>query len=611
MTRPGRLLAAFAAVVSLVACQPSSGRSAPPSATTPFSLPAQLKAADDRFFGGDYGGAEKDYLGLVKQGVPGAAAHYSLLLVYEARFKEALAQATAGVQARADSSSLARLTRALDWSQDLPSALVAGARAVAAKPVDPLAHVFYSEALADSGRFTDAESELRAADQMGATDAYTQAELYREWSNYWRDRQDGQQELNYTELAAKAQPRFPERHLEMARYQYSKQNQAAAQATLAAIAKDHASHYWVLVGAGDAAFLGADFPTASQLYGQAAQVEPGGAAAVLGRAEIAVARSRDFNGAHDLLLAALRQDPTQEQVYLYLRYLDLLVLKTDPDQELKQFLPGGPAALEAARKQALDRLNQIRAQAGVAAAANDAALAEAAEAHSYYFLFNYGQPQLAGLGIHSEDPSLPGYVGSNGLLRARHFGYQGTRGSEVINHVYTPQAALQVWVDSVFHRFPLITPETQAVGYGEAQLGILSVATYELGLGPPGTADPVVYPAPGQRDVAPAFTGNEIPDPVPQGGQYPVGYPVTLEVGSARKLEVGSGRLIGPDGQVVPSYVLNPGEGVDTMEWALLAKQPLKPGATYTAEVIGKLDGQDWSKRWQFTVAAANGGGAP
>jgi len=190
------------------------------------------------------------------------------------------------------------------------------------------------------------------------------------------------------------------------------------------------------------------------------------------------------------------------------------------------------------------------------------------------------------------------------LLRARHFGYPGARGSEVINHVYTPEAAIQIWLDSVFHRYPMLSPETGAGGYGEAQLGILSVSVYDFGLTDPGRSDAVVYPAAGQQDVPAAFTGNEVPDPVPPGGSYPVGYPLTLQVGSADALEVVSSKLQGPDGQDVPSYVLLPNQGVGAGEWALLAKQPLQPGKTYSVEVSGKLNGDSWTKKWQFTVTS-------
>ena len=600
--------AGLAALLCLVAtaCQlpaaPVGGGSASSSAAPPGS--SDLRSADSRLFNGDYAGAEKSYQDLVRAGAVGAASHYALLLTYESRFSEALVQARAGVRAQSDSSSLARLTRALDWSFDVPAAVRTGAQAVAAKPVDPLAHIFYAEALADSGRFRDAETELRSAESQAGSDAYVSSELDREWANYWRDRQDNQQELNYVQLAVKAQPKFPERRLELARYQYVQKKQEVAEGVLAQLKKEMPGNYWVMTGAGDAAFLGQDFPQAVDLYHTAAETQPGGSEANLGLAEIAVAQQRDFRGAHDLLLKALQANPNSEPLYLYLHYLDLLVLKIDPEQDLKGIGKPAVSHLAASRQAALDRLNQVRAELGLPAIKSDPGLEEAAEAHSYYFLFNYGQPQLQGLGIHSEDPALPGFVGANGLLRARHFGYPGVRGSEVINHVYTPEAAIQIWLDSVFHRYPMLSPETRAGGYGEAQLGILSVSVYDFGLTDPGRSDAVVYPAAGQHDVPAAFTGNEVPDPVPPGGSYPVGYPLTLQVGSADVLEVATSKLQGPDGQDVPSYVLLPNQGVGPGEWALLAKQPLQPGKTYSVEVSGKLNGDSWTKKWQFTVTS-------
>jgi uncharacterized protein YkwD len=358
------------------------------------------------------------------------------------------------------------------------------------------------------------------------------------------------------------------------------------------------------VGAANAAFIGGDLDRASSLYAAALQARPAGAAAALGQAEISVALKRDFGAAHDLLLDTLKKDPTSADVYRYLRYLDLLVLNKDPDAELKPIVPQPPTDLTASRKAALDRVNQYRANLGVPALVEDAAMAEGAEAHAYYYLFNFGRPQLQGLGIHSEDQSLPGFTGTNSVLRDRHFGYTGARGAEVINHVFTPEGSVQVWIDSVFHRYPLLARETTVAGYGEAQFGIASIAVMDVGLGDPGKGEAIVYPKPDQTSVPASFNGGEVPDPAPQGTNYPVGYPVTLQAGMAQTLTISSARLSGPDGKEVPSFTLEPGKSaVAAFEWALLAQQPLTPGARYTVDVTGKVDGQDFSRSWSFTVA--------
>ena len=154
---------------------------------------------------------------------------------------------------------------------------------------------------------------------------------------------------------------------------------------------------------------------------------------------------------------------------------------------------------------------------------------------------------------------------------------------------------------------PIIVPgrETTVAGYGRAQLGIANLAVLDLGVAEPGSGDAIVYPRPDQTAVPGSFNRGEVPDPVPAGASYPVGYPVTLQVGAAQTLSVSSGRLIGPDGKDVPSYTLQPGaSGLTGSEWALLARQPLAAGARYTVEVNGQVSGQDLAKRWSFTVAS-------
>ena len=590
-----RALAAAAALL-LVACQATGSVKPTPSASPTSS---GLAAADAKLFSGDYEGAEQDYQALVKAGTPGAASHYATLLDYESRFREAIAQASAGVEQHADSASLARLIRAYDWADDINAALATGLKAVAATPVDPLAHVYLSEALADAGRFSESSAQLHAAERMHSSDPYVRSEIYREWANYYRDQANEQPELNNIQLSLKAQPRFPERSLELARHQYAAKRTDAARAALDQAVKGTASAA-VLQAAGDSAFMAGDVDTATTQYQAAAQAAPTAAAPALALAEVAVAVKRDFKGAHDRLLPVLKANPGRSDVYQFLWHLDTYVLKADPAE-----LGAAPPDLGTARQAAFDSVNAGRKTAGLGALPEDAALDRASEAHAWYTVFNFAQPSLSGLGIHKEDPSLPAFVGDNPVVRDIAAGYRGNRGSEVINHVFTAQAAVAVWVDSVYHRFPLLDAEATGGGYGEAQVGTLVVSVMDIGLAGPGHSQPLVYPADGQKDVPAAFVGNEVPDPAPQGTQYPVGYPITLVTGSGSNLSVSSVKLTGPGGAGVEAFLLEPGQQVDTGEVAILPKEPLKPGATYTAQVDGTLDGQPLSKRWSFTVVAA------
>ena len=598
--------AAILAVLLGAACQPRAALPGGGASPSPGPGAAQaLARADDDFFSGRYGAAETAYRGLAEQGDAHARAHLALLLTYESRFEDAVAEARQAVSARRDSVTLARLTRALDWSDEIPAALAAGAAAVQAAPVDPVAHDYYAEALSDAGRYAEAEAQLVLGERQALT-PYQVAEAAREWSNYYRDRGQPDDELNYVEIALRYEPGFPERSVELAREYYGTlpARTADARNALRRALDGHAEEYAVILSAADAAFLGKDVTTGERYYRQALAVEPGGPAAAVGLAEILVAVKRDPSGAHDALLDSLRRHPDSSAVYQYLSELDALVLKRNARAELAPIAPQAPAALGAERASAYGSVDAYRGQVALGALHPNAALEQAALAHAYYYLFNFGQASLNGLGVHSEDRSLPGFTGVNSAERDRHFGYQGYQSSEVINHTFTAEAAVEVWADSVYHRYPLLGRESADLGYGEAQVGSLSINVLDLGVGPPATGAPLVYPAAGQADVPGAFTGNEIPDPAPTA-QYPIGYPITVQAGGADTIVLGIVSVSGPGGAPLRLYLLNSGsQDLGSNELAILPRSPLKPATTYTVTVIGKLDGRSWSKTWTFTTAA-------
>jgi uncharacterized protein YkwD/Tfp pilus assembly protein PilF len=599
--RAGGRLLPFAACIALLLSACTTGlRSSPSPSPSPKTPLAQ---ADSKFFSGDYEGAEKGYRQAIDGGATDAHSHYALLLTYEARFREAVDEARKGAAASSDSFSQAALTRALDWSDDPSDALTAGARAVAAKPTDALAHIYYGEALSDSGQYAAAQAELRRG-ESSAGDTYARAEAAREWANYYGGQGDTEQQLNYIQISQHAQPDFPERSLELARFEYTAGRPDLAQKVTAAVQKKRPHDYWVLKGLGDVALLAKDTPAATNFYNAALSARAQAPEASLALAEIQVALNHDFNSGHDVARASLKQNPSSFDLYEYLAHLDTLVLHIDPATDLGAPPADVAATLTADRKSALDAVNGVRAHAGLGTVADDTALDAGADAHAFYYLFNVADSSVSGLGIHTETSTLPGYTGADALQRAHHFGYSGNVVAEVLDHVYLPEGGVVDWRNSVYHRIPLLLHETEKAGYGEAQVGTIRIELIDFGIGADTHAGPIVYPLDGQKDVPTAFVGNEIPDPAPQGALYPLGYTVTLEAGIATQLSVTSGRLLGPDGKEVASYQLKPGSDLDPFDWALLPAGPLTPGRTYTVEVIGTLDGQSLDKRWTFTVAS-------
>ena len=594
-------LAALWVLASLAAasCQTGTTTASPsPSAASPGGA---LARADALLYKGDYTRAEAAYRRLAP-GDPHAESHLALLLTYESRYEEALAAAEAAASSRPDSLDLGILARARDWSQDYDGALRAGAAAVAAPPVSPLARAFFAEALADAGLYARARAQLVMA-QNAAADGYTRAEVDRDWANLYRDEGDAEQELNHFELSLREQPSFPERSLELVRYFYGTGRPDRAHALIAGLEKaPHA--YWALeLAAEAAAYLGGDAGEAASLYAAALAARPGAPEASLGEAELD-ANAHRFQAAHDLLLPVLRSHPGAVDVYLFLRYLDQLVLNVDVQRDLAGLSAAGESHLVSARDQALARLNSYRSAAGLPAMTSSPSLAEAAQSHAYYVLFNRGASQLSGLGIHSEDRTLPGFTGANGLDRAQRAGFTGRRLSEVIDHVEMPANSVETWADSVYHRYPLLDPAGTGAGFGTARAGSFSVEVMEIGLGAPAAGPLVAYPVPGQTGVPPDFAGSELPDPAP-GAQYPIGYPITVAAGGASRLNVTGASLTDSTGRTLPVFSDRPGAANPDLgqnQWAMLPTRPLAPGATYTADVQGTVDGAYFHHRWSFTV---------
>ena len=58
----------------------------------------------------------------------------------------------------------------------------------------------------------------------------------------------------------------------------------------------------------------------------------------------------------------------------------------------------------------IDRINLHRKAAGLEPVALDPALSKGCAAHAEYLVRNVDHPSTQGLGLHSEDPKLPGYT---------------------------------------------------------------------------------------------------------------------------------------------------------------------------------------------------------
>ncbi len=123
---------------------------------------------------------------------------------------------------------------------------------------------------------------------------------------------------------------------------------------------------------------------------------------------------------------------------------------------------------------AVEALNVYRRKAGLSPVALDEALSKGCRLHARYLAKNIDQPAVQGLGMHDEDASLPG---------ATKEGRKAGRAS-VVSREPDAGAAVDGWIDTLYHRVPLLNPDLKTVGYACVQLpdqGYVCVMNAESG----------------------------------------------------------------------------------------------------------------------------------
>ena len=597
--------------VLLTACDPVAPKASGPSAESALNLMFQNK----------YAAATTQLQDLIKAHPQDAKDHaaYALVLNYETKQKEALDEARkAQTIAPHDGFVLTILTRVEDWNDDIQSAARDGAAAIKAVPDSTLAHVFYAEALADVGQYTNAQTQLtKGADLAKKGSDYDRAEVERNWANYYRDKKDYPQALAHLKLAAGAQPKWVERLLELARFSIARQDLSGATQFLERAATLSPDDAGLREQLGEVALFAQDYDVAKSAYQAALQLQPRSALDLKVLGDIAVAKDKDPAAALRDERAAIAAQPTDQEAGAYLvavlRYLnkDETGAATAAQGTVA---PSGVGAAPATTfvdldQAAVDRqalalaaVNRYRRLAGLGPVTSSTVIHQSALAHSFYTLFNGALASIRDLGIHKEEAPGQGYVGDNVLTRAQHFGYPQRSMAEVITHRADPATAVSDWIDSVYHRFPILRADLLELGYGDAYLGPMTVQVMDMSYRETTTGRVILYPADNQVNVPTAFNGNEIPDPAPNAS-YPIGYPVSATFDRNARVTIASFNLLDPSGTELPGISLPP-TGETENSFAFLANAPLQAGTTYTAELAYTLNGVGARKTWRFSTAA-------
>ncbi|MHB8507818.1 MAG: CAP domain-containing protein [Candidatus Dormibacteria bacterium] len=631
MIRARQLLVLILATAVATAC------SAPPAATNPgnrgggqagaspgVAASPRLEDAVQSFFTNHYARAESQFRAFTRANPRSAEGHarLALFLNYIHHYAEATTESAAALAADSGNPlALAVRVRVLDWSANnrdgLVAAAAAGATAVRKAPASALAHAFYGEALADTQAVTPAKAELDQAAGL-AQDAYQKAEVERERANLARDTGDKASELTHLLAARDRQPGWAERTRELGDYYYGVGQLDQATKVFHEAISLNPDDADLRTSIGDVALLREDVATADEAYGAANRLRPHDAALETVYAVTEFALKHDAAITETLLRGALADAPnsleTADLLQGFLRYVKgdaaaaadvTLGRQTSEPQRPGQRQPLDLDAYhDQVARAALKTVNDYRARAHLPAVSLDDRITAGAASHAYWFLFNLALTQVKGLGIHHEVAGTPGFTGFSMRDRATHFGYPNASMSEDITHRGSAPGAVQDWVDSVFHRFPIMRPDLVAIGFGAADVGMLPVEVMDMAYSA-GNGDPramVPYPASGQADVPTSFYGNELPDPVPKGGVYPVGYPVTVNFSPSSRVAISDYRVAGPGGATLPVYTIEPTLAGSENVLSMLPEKPLQAHTAYSAHVSGTIDGTPFALDWSFTT---------
>ncbi len=241
-------------------------------------------------------------------------------------------------------------------------------------------------------------------------------------------------------------------------------------------------------------------------------------------------------------------------------------------------------------------LTEVRCRAGVRPAAIDVDRSHDCEKHCDYLMKNGLADGSAGLAIHQEDASKPGYTAEGAVAGGL---------SNLFPKVESFRDAIEGWYASVWHGELLVRPRLRTIGVA-LKHGIAMLYCVD---GERPSRD-FLHPADGAVGIPPAFgVRGETPNPVP-GTEYArsCGFPVLIMLADRTEI-LESAELINPWGRVVRGTLSCPAQPA-TQRWptnsgcaVFIPAAPLVSNVIYHARF--KLAGRPAPVEWSFKTGRA------
>lgn len=244
---------------------------------------------------------------------------------------------------------------------------------------------------------------------------------------------------------------------------------------------------------------------------------------------------------------------------------------------------------------AFELLNNYRKNAGLKPVKLNEELSRACYAHSKYLVKNRNHPVVQGLSAHYEVDSLK-YATTQGKIAGM---------KSCIAYVSAPYA-IEQFMNTFYHRMPLIDPNITEVGIGYYKEDYYTVCCVDMESkykwNNDTTTKVVVYPPHEALDVPLAFQ-MESPNPIPDS-IYSPGYPITISFIRQDGIKDVKAKVTDKEGREVRCILSTPDNPLTTFpqhnEVCIIPVKRLEYNQHYTVDFSCTLAGKPFKKKWSF-----------
>ena len=250
----------------------------------------------------------------------------------------------------------------------------------------------------------------------------------------------------------------------------------------------------------------------------------------------------------------------------------------------------------------LSKINEFRTTAALPELEIDSILSQTAFSHAKYMVINDTFTR-------DEEERKPNFTGKTLKERLKSLGYE-KKSREMFCQTESALHAIDLFVNTVYHRLRLLDPDLKKIGYGSYKSAEKTIHVFDFGyLGEEDEKlnwEKIVYPQNETTEIKISWSGNENPDPFPIGTIKPMGSPVSIMFKKQIK-KVLKSEIIDEKGTPVNCFVITPETDLNNKQLntiVLVPKEVLDINTRYTVNIKVKI-GKDQEQKdytWSFVT---------